>query len=693
MTDVRQERQALVVTGPPTAGGQQAASLPEATLLTMNERGRVTAYSGKVEYGQSIRTGLAMEVADELDVPLSTVEVVLGDTGLVPFDRGTTGSASTATVGRQLRRAAATARKALVELAGQRWGMAAGDLTAQEGAVLVRADAGRRATYADLLAGQQLALRVADDVAVKEADEFAVMGQPTRRIDAVARVTGQAKYSQDIVVPGMVYGKVLRPPSYGAQLRQLDASRAEHLPGFVALVREGDFVGIVTEREEQAEYALQAVRARWEEGQDQPSDWDMPVALKEHVLDTAVLREDGSLERGFAEADRVFEEVYYVPYVANATMEPMAAVAQWEGDPSAGSRPGESPSETGQARLTVWCGSRRPFGIRSELAQAFGMSEDRVHVITPETGGAFGGAREGVAHDAARLAKAVGRPVRVAYTRAEDFSWATVRPAALIEIRSGVKADGTIVAWDYRAWHAGENAFRARRGSDTPYATPNVRIQVANAESPLRAGSYRSLGGAVNHFAREVHIDEIATALEMDPVELRLRNLTHPRFRRVLTEAAARFGWDAARGPSSGVGVAIGLDVGTYAAECVQLAVRGREVQVARVVVAFDCGLVVNPDGVRNQVEGAIVMGLGTALWEGLEFAGGRILNPTFSRYRVPRITDAPEVEVVLVGDATTPSTGAGEPGIVPIAPAIANAVFSATGKRVRELPIGARLG
>ena len=685
MTDVRRERQALIVTGPPTAGGQQAASLPEATLLAMGERGRVTAYSGKVEYGQSIRSGFAMEVADELDVPLSWVEVVLGDTGLVPFDRGTTGSASTATVGRQLRRAAATARKALIELAEQRWGVAAADLTAREGAVLAKADAGRRITYADLLAGQQLALRVADDVVVKETDEFAVMGQPARRIDAVARVTGQAKYSQDIVVPGMVYGKVLRPPSYGAQLRQFDASRAEHLPGFVALVREGDFVGIVTEREEQAEYALQAVRARWEEQHDQPSDWDMPVALKEHVLDTAVLREDGSLERGFSEADRVFEEVYYVPYVANATMEPMAAVAQWEGDPSAGS---------GQARLTVWCGSRRPFGIRSELAQAFGMSEDHVHVITPETGGAFGGAREGVAHDAARLAKAVGRPVRVAYTRAEDFNWATVRPAALIEIRSGVKADGTIVAWDYRAWHAGENAFRARRGSDTPYATPNVRIQVANAESPLRAGSYRSLGGAVNHFAREVHIDEIATALEMDPVELRLRNLTHPRFRRVLTEAAERFGWRAVGGPSNqGVGVAIGLDVGSYVAECVQLAVRGREVQVERVVAAFDCGLVVNPDGVRNQVEGAIVMGLGTALWEGLEFAGGRILNPIFSRYRVPRITDAPEIEVALVGDATTPSTGAGEPGIVAVAPAIANAVFNATGKRVRELPIGARLG
>jgi isoquinoline 1-oxidoreductase len=262
-----------------------------------------------------------------------------------------------------------------------------------------------------------------------------------------------------------------------------------------------------------------------------------------------------------------------------------------------------------------------------------------------------------------------------------------------MEIKSGVKADGTIVAWDYAAYHAGETAFRARRGSDTPYNTPNVRIFVANAESPLRAGSYRSLGGAVNHFAREVHLDEIAAALELDPVDLRLRNLSHPRLQRCLTVAAEHFGWQALRQPSSqGIGVAIGYDVGSYVAQCVQVGVQGRDVRVQRVVAGFDCGLVVNPDGVRNQVEGSIVMGMGTALWEALEFADGRMLNPTFSRYRVPRITDAPEIEVALVGDSDTPSTGAGEPGIVPIAPAIANAVFNATGKRIRELPIVPRL-
>ena len=292
------------------------------------------------------------------------------------------------------------------------------------------------------------------------------------------------------------------------------------------------------------------------------------------------------------------------------------------------------------------------------------MNEDRVRVIVPEIGGSFGTkGNYRLANEAAKLSRAAGRPVRVAHTRADEFAWSTVRPAALIEIRSGVKTDGTIVAWEHTAYHAGESAPRGQRGADTLYNIPNVRVAVANAESPLSSGSYRSLGGAVNHFAREVHVDEIAVDLKLDPVELRLANLTHPRLRRVLSEVADKFAWRSrTSGASVGFGVALGSDVGSYMAECVELVVEGREVNVRRVVAAFDCGLVINPEGVRNQVEGSIVMGMGTALWEAVEFDGGRLLNPTFSRYRVPRITDAPQIEVALVGDPTTPPTGAGEP-------------------------------
>ena len=249
------------------------------------------------------------------------------------------------------------------------------------------------------------------------------------------------------------------------------------------------------------------------------------------------------------------------------------------------------------------------------------------------------------------------------------------------------------MAWECTAYHTGDRPQRGQRGADTPYNTPNVRIAVADCESPLRAGSYRSLGCAANHFAREVHIDEIAASLKMDPVGLRLMNLTHPRLSRVLRQTADRFDWESRRTESStGIGVAIGYDAGSYVAQCVELVVARRAIKVQRVVAGIDCGMVVNPEGVRNQVEGSIIMGMGTAVREVVEFDSGRLLNPVFSRYRVPRINDTPQIDVVLVGDPTTQSTGAGEPGIVPIAAAIDNAVYDATKSRIRELPLVPRL-
>jgi isoquinoline 1-oxidoreductase len=384
-------------------------------------------------------------------------------------------------------------------------------------------------------------------------------------------------------------------------------------------------------------------------------------------------QEAGSLEEGFRSADHILEATYYVPYISTVPMEPRAAVAQWD-----------------NGKLTVWAGTQRPFGIRAELAAHFQVPESEVRVIAPEIGGGFGGKSFYIpALEAARLAKLAGRPVRVALTRAEEMTWTTFRPAALIQIKSGFKSDGTIVAWEFTAYHAGPTPFIGQRGSRTPYSTPNVKVSVASSDSPLRTGSYRSLGGAVNHFAREVHIDEIAATLGIDPVELRLRNLTHPRFRGALTAAAERFAWTPGKQPSRrGVGIALGEDVGSYTATAVQVQTLGSEVRVQRVAVSLDCGLIVNPEGVRNQIEGSIVMGMGTALYEGVEFRGGRLLTSSFARYRVPHIMDTPIIETVLIGDDTTPSTGAGEPAIVPIAAAIANAVFDLTGHRLRELPI-----
>jgi nicotinate dehydrogenase subunit B len=674
MATTDQANAALIITDSPQWDGG-AGSSPElvATLLLMDRLADVTVFSGKVEYGQGIRSGFTLAVADELDVPITSVQVVLGDTELVPPDRGTNGSASTRTVGLQLRRASAAARQILIGLAAKRLEVPPEQLATNDGYVFQTDQQDQMLSYADLLRDQEIRMSIPEETSTKNPEDFRIMGRDIQRTDALARVTGRARYAQDIVIPGMLFGKVLRPPSYGAHLQQVESTRAERVPGFVKLVREDDFVGVISEREDMAVYALESIRARWQEKEDSSSDLDLPTLLKDKTIQSAVLRDEGSLSVGFDQADHVLECRYFAPYVANAAMEPSAAVASWDG-----------------GNLTVWCGDRNPFGIQRQLAQAFGLEIEKVRVIAPEVGGAFGskGAAE-AAYDSARLARAAGRPVRVAYSRPEEFVWSTVRPAAVMEIRSGFKDDGTIVAWEYTAYHAGESAFRGQRGADTPYNIPNVRVSVANSESPLRSGSYRSLGGALNHYAREVHLDEIAAMLQQDPLELRLANLTHPRLQRVLTKAAEEFGWHSRRSAGSvGIGIAIGYDVGSYVAECVELNVEGREIQVNQVVAAFDCGLVLNPDGVRNQIEGSVMMGLGTALWEAVEFDGGRPLNPSFGRYRVPRITDAPQIDVVLVGDSTTPSSGAGEPGIVPIAAAISNAVYSATGVRARELPI-----
>ena len=660
------------------AYGNTRPTTERATWLVVRPDGGVTAFAGKVEYGQGIRWGLAVEVADELRLPLERVEVVLGDTDRVPWDMGTFGSQSTARVGLQLRRAAATAREALLAQAADRLDLPTTALECRDGRVVSTADPSRGVDYAELVAGQQIVEQIAEDVALTPHGEFTVMGERSERVDAVARVTGQAVFSRDVIVDGMLFAYVLRPPAYGAVPGSVDWSVAEQLPGVVAVARErlageDELLAVLAESDEQAELAARVVQVQWNEHGAEASRWDLPALLQSSAQEPFVTQEAGDLEEGFRAADGVLEATYFIPFVTNAPMEPRAAVARWE-----------------DGRLTVWAGSQRPFGVRSELASHFELDESQVHVISPEVGGGFGGKSiYPVALEAATLARSAGRPVRVAYTRDEETTWSTFRPAALIEVKSGFTSDGRIVAWDFRATHSGERAMIGRRGSPTPYDTPHVLVEISRSDSPLRSGSYRSLGGAVNHFAREVHIDEIAEATGVDPLELRLRNLTEPRFRRVLEAAAARFGWDGGATPSQrGQGIAVSLDVGSYCATAVQLEVQGSEVLVRRVSAALDCGLTVNPEGARNQVEGGIVMGMGTALYEAVDFEGGRLLNPGLARYRVPRINNAPAIEVDLVGDPETPSTGAGEPGIVPIAAAISNAVFDLTGQRHRELPI-----
>ena len=377
----------------------------------------------------------------------------------------------------------------------------------------------------------------------------------------------------------------------------------------------------------------------------------------------------GSMEEGLKAGDHKIQQSYTVAYIAHAPLEPRAAVAEWKGD-----------------KLTVWTGSQRPFGVRSELAQAFGIAEERIRVIVPDTGSGYGGKHSGeAAVEAARLAKAAGKPVKLVWTRQEEFTWAYFRPAGVIDVTAGVRNDGTLTAWEFHNYNSGGSAIR------TPYSVANQKVEFHSTRSPLRQGSYRGLAATANHFAREVQMDELAHALKMDPVEFRLKNLKDARLRAVLEAAAKAFGWPRKKTANDqGFGIALGTEKGSYLATCAEVSADGKtgKVKVERVIAAFECGAIVNPDQLKNQIEGAITMGLGGALFEAIEFENGKIRNARFSAYRVPRFSDAPPIEVVFVNRKDLASAGAGETPIVCIAPAISNAIFDATNIRLRSLPM-----
>ncbi|HWJ48318.1 MAG TPA: molybdopterin cofactor-binding domain-containing protein, partial [Candidatus Udaeobacter sp.] len=378
--------------------------------------------------------------------------------------------------------------------------------------------------------------------------------------------------------------------------------------------------------------------------------------------------ETGSVDQAMSSADHQLRQTYTVSYIAHVPLEPRAALANWDGD-----------------QLTVWTGTQRPFGVRGQLAEAFRIPEEKVRVLMPDTGSGYGGKHTGeTAIEAARLARAAKRPVKVFWTREEEFSWAYFRPAGVIDVMSGVRSDGTITAWEFHNYNSGSAGIR------TYYDVPNQRIVFHEVHSPLRQGSYRALAATANHFARESHMDELAHALKMDSLEFRLKNLKNERLRAVFEAAAKQFGWGKSKSPGQGFGMGGGYEklgnIATFAE--VNVDSKSGDVKIVRVVSAFECGAIVNPDNLRNQIEGSNVQGLGGALFEAIEFENGTILNGRLSQYRVPRFSDLPALETVLLDRKDIPSVGAGECPMIGLAPAIANAIFDATGTRLRALPL-----
>jgi len=642
-----------------------------AARLHIGKDGTITVMTGKVEAGQGARSELTQAAAEELRVPASEIRLLMADTELVPDDGMTAGSGSTPRTVPAIRQGAAAARELLADFAAKQWSVERAAIEIRDGKAVHTASK-RELSYADLAASEEATKNfeqaISPDVTLTSIKEWKVLGTSLTRPNARDVVTGAHQYPSDISPPGMLYGKVLRPPSFGAKLVSIDVAPAKAMKD-VVVAQDGSFVGVMAPTVYRAEEALDALAksAKWDTTPG-PASKTLFEYLKENA-------EGGVPANPFADelpkAAKVLRQSYHVAYAQHCPLEPRAAVAEWK-----------------DGRLTVWTGTQNPFGVRRELESAFHLAEERVRVIVPDFGAAFGGKHTGeCAVEAARLAQAAGKPVSLRWTRVEEFTWAYFRPAADIEIEATLDAKGNLTTWHFININSGSP------GIESPYRISKKQSEYVNSKPPLRHGSYRALAATANNFAREGFMDELAAAAGSDPLVFRLGHLDNPRLRAVLQTAAEKFGWKEkvkTKSATRGVGLACATEKGSYVAACVEIEIdpKQNQIRVLHVCQAFECGAIVNPDNLRKQVQGAIIMGLGPALREEVQFENGEVQTTSFRVYRVPRFEDVPEIDVHLLDRPDLPSAGAGETPIICIAPAIANAVFHATGKRLRGMPV-----
>jgi isoquinoline 1-oxidoreductase len=506
---------------------------------------------------------------------------------------------------------------------------------------------------------------------VMAGTEWHLAGTPHVPEGMIDAVTGARRFASDLTVRGLRYATVLRPPVLGATLRELDAD-VLHDRDDVVLVRTHAVTGVVAGDPITARLALASLHPAWDVPYA-PSNDDLEEFLRAHPSsDTGGWSRPVHDERGDPDAAMVAAKVkakatYTTAYIAPAPLETRSALAVWDDD----------------GRVTIWVGTQTPFSTRAQVAALLDINEELVRVIVPPTGGGFGGKHGGgVASEAAILAREVGAPVKVTWSRHEEFTAGTLRPAAIVDVSSAAAPSGELVAWTFTNLNAGPAAIAS------PYRVANLRIDYQPSVSPLIQGSYRALAATANNFARESQMDELAHELGVDPIEFRVRNLDDDRLVTVLRAAAERFGW--VRGGGVGQGIACGVEKGGRIATAAEVRDVEGSFRVVRLVSAYECGAVVNPDTVINQIEGATVMALGGALFEAICFREGIITNGSFSDYRVPRFTDIPPIDVVLLDRPDLPSAGAGETPLICVAPAIANAVFDLTRRRLRSLPLNA---
>jgi len=666
--------------------------------LMIEPDSRITIFSGKVELGTGVSTALAQIAAEELDVSLDSIRLVMGDTERTPDEGHTTGSKTIQIAGAALRHAAAEARLALLEMAAARLDCEPDELIVQAGMISVRRDPARTITYGELMGGRHFNRPISETAPLKRPETYRVVGQSAPRVDLPRKFTGQPSFVQDLRLPGMWHGRVVRPPGPGAALASLDENSVTE----AQVVRLGNFVGVVAEREEQAVRAAEQLKVTWQETSRLPPMSSVFDDLRRQPTTDQVVVESGEVETAFTGALTHVQATYTHPFQAHASLGPACAVADFS-----------------DGELTVWCSSQGVYALRSALADLLKLPLDKVRVIHQEGAGCYGhNGFDDAAADAALLSRAVGKPVRVQWSRADEFIWEPKAPAMVMELRGGLDERGNVMAWENQVWSP-SHTTRPRSGLEmlagqlmsgqpvpapkffgggdrnapTNYAFPAARVTLHwLAHSPLRSSAMRGLGAAPNTFANESFMDELAAAARIDPLEFRLRHLTDPRAVEVLKAAALAAGWGAPLASDEGRGLAFAQyeNHGAYAATVAQAQVdrSSGEVRVRRLVVAHDCGLIINPDGLRNQIEGNTIQSLSRTLKEEVTFDSARITSVDWETYPILKFSEVPEVEILLLNRPDQPALGGGEPATVTTAAAVANAVFAAVGARIRDLPL-----
>jgi nicotinate dehydrogenase subunit B len=670
--------------------------------------GTITAFSGKVELGTGTRTALTQIVAEELDLPFERVHLIMGDTERTPDEGVTAGSMTIISSGDALRQASAEARRILLNQAVNQLDATLDELIFDEGIISVRKDPERKVSYAELMGGKRFRAKVSYNAPLKSPEQYRVVGKPISRVDIPAKFSGQQSFVQDLVAPGMLHARLVRPPSSAAKLVSLDESSIQHIPGIVKVVQRGNFVGIVAEREEQAVMASQQLKVEWAEAPFMPAMQDLFSYMLSQPAEDTVLVDDGQVEQVISDSPRQFRAEYHQPYHSHASIGPSCAIADAQKD-----------------HITIWCSTPGPYPLRGAIAQMIGMPEDKLHVINIEGAGSYGqNGSDDAAADAVILSMAVGRPVRLQWSRQDEFVWEPKAPAMVMQVQAGMDGKGNITAWDYhvysfshiaRARFAGQLvaaqlmagqpfpdgrfSLGAERNAPTNYSFPRQRVTVHFlAHTPLRSSAMRSLGGAENTFANESFMDELAAAVREDALQFRLRYLDDQRARDVLQAAAEKVGWETRpsfQATSGDVLEGRGVAFVRYENEealvaCVAQVQVERQtglIKVRRIVVAHDCGLIINPDGLRNQIEGNVIQSLSRALKEEVQFDEYHIKSVDWDSYPILKFSEVPEVEVVLINRLDQPALGAGEPSTCTTAAAVANAIYDAAGIRLRQVP------